>query len=382
MKALLVTECPIDVINGKPMYALSTFIKRYSCFGNLIVCAYASDPDISGPRLPSIPNVSFVLIKKENSPSNIFPNKRYNVSILKKLIKDCDLVIAHLPSPVGNHAIRIARQLGIPVFSGVVGCAFEALWYYNWKGRIMSIPYYLGMKKSLRISDYAFYVSQEYLQRRYPCPGPTFGASNVEIPCLDEAILDGRIRHIEDSTINSDGTVKLATLGAVNVPYKGFQYVIKAVSELNKSNGPKFHYYCVGGGDQNRLKALAETCGVGEYVHFTGLLTKDGVNELLDSVDVYIHPSLTEGIPRSIIEAQSRAVPVLASDIPACRELLNDDFLFRAKSVRSIVSKLKKLNKEMLLRGARYGFKNAEQYTADVLNKRRNDFYARILEHI
>jgi glycosyltransferase involved in cell wall biosynthesis len=48
------------------------------------------------------------------------------------------------------------------------------------------------------------------------------------------------------------------------------------------------------------------------------------VEEVLRAADVFVLPSYREGLPRSIIEAMSTGIPVVASDIPACRELVRE----------------------------------------------------------
>ena len=44
----------------------------------------------------------------------------------------------------------------------------------------------------------------------------------------------------------------------------------------------------------------------------------------LKTADVLLFPSLTEGSPNTVIEAMACGCPVVASDIPACRELIEN----------------------------------------------------------
>jgi glycosyltransferase involved in cell wall biosynthesis len=52
---------------------------------------------------------------------------------------------------------------------------------------------------------------------------------------------------------------------------------------------------------------------------------RDDVERLLQASDVYVLPTYREGLPRSVIEAMATGLPVIATDIPACRELVQPD---------------------------------------------------------
>lgn len=49
---------------------------------------------------------------------------------------------------------------------------------------------------------------------------------------------------------------------------------------------------------------------------------RSDVERLLNCADLLVLPSYREGLPRSVIEAMAGGIPVVASDIPACRELV------------------------------------------------------------
>lgn len=61
---------------------------------------------------------------------------------------------------------------------------------------------------------------------------------------------------------------------------------------------------------------------LGERWHRLGY--RADVERLLHAADLFVLPSHREGLPRSVIEALSSGVPVIVSDIPACRELVSD----------------------------------------------------------
>ena len=84
--------------------------------------------------------------------------------------------------------------------------------------------------------------------------------------------------------------------------------------------------------NQDYLNAIIFKCkklNIYDKVIITGLV--DDVEIYLNKSDVYIHPSLREGMPRSILEAMSMENIVLASNIRGAREVIDegvDGFLF------------------------------------------------------
>jgi glycosyltransferase involved in cell wall biosynthesis len=74
------------------------------------------------------------------------------------------------------------------------------------------------------------------------------------------------------------------------------------------------------GDDERRLRALAASLELGARAVFAGEILDAA--RLFPAFDVYAAPSAKEGMPLAVLEAMALGVPVLASDIPAHRELL------------------------------------------------------------
>ena len=72
------------------------------------------------------------------------------------------------------------------------------------------------------------------------------------------------------------------------------------------------------GPEQGNLKSLAKTLGVSERVHFLGHL--DDMPSFYRAVDLVCLPSLAEGLPLSLLEAQASGVRVVACDVGAVSE--------------------------------------------------------------
>lgn len=95
-------------------------------------------------------------------------------------------------------------------------------------------------------------------------------------------------------------------------PQKNHEFLIDIFNQFHKDY-PNSYLMLVGEGElktsiQDKVKIL----GLEDYVIFTGL--RSDVNELLQAMDVFLFPSLYEGLPVSIIEAQAAGLPCLISD--------------------------------------------------------------------
>ncbi|NLZ34791.1 MAG: glycosyltransferase [Clostridiales bacterium] len=323
-------------------------------------------------------NVEFIKIPDFHSLRNYYKKKEAKKIIQNEIINS-DCVIARLPSLIGNLAIGYAKKYNVPYLIEIVGCPWDSLWNYSLKGKIIAPYMYFAMKIVVKNAPFAIYVTNEFLQHRYPCKGKSIGCSDVSLPMQDESILKNRIRKIKNMADNK--TIVIGTIAAVNVRYKGQEYVIKAVSKLNKE-GYNFEYHLVGGGDNSYLKSVAEKYGVLEKVKFLGTLPHKMVFEYLDNIDIYIQPSKTEGLPRALVEAMSRGCPALGSKIGGIPELLKEEFLFHNGSISEIYKLLKSINKEIMLKEAKRNFEKAQNYDKKLLDKKRDNFYKKFIESI
>ncbi len=381
MRILFTSEAVVEICNGKYHESNSnTFIERYSYFGDVVFASYQKRVRVSGQSVLNIEGVQFEFFFKETSLIGKIRNGRVNDTHMKECAKNVDIVVAHLPSPIGMRAIKYAKQYHKPYFIAVVGCAWDAYWNYNIKGKLIALPSFLSMRRVVKNARYALYVTQSFLQGRYPCPGITVGCSNVEISKPSVTVLDNRIQKIESLT--DKDSINIVTVAAVNVRYKGQEFVIRALEKLKKQHGRKYHYYLIGGGDNSFLMNLSTKLGVNEYVHFIGSVPHEKVAEYLDNMDVYIQPSKQEGLPRALVEAMSRALPAFGSTTAGIPELLENDCIFSNGNVNEIVSLLEHISTDRLKELAKRSYTKSLEYTTDVLSLRRKNFFDAISNDI
>jgi alpha-maltose-1-phosphate synthase len=77
-----------------------------------------------------------------------------------------------------------------------------------------------------------------------------------------------------------------------------------------------------------------------ERVVLTGFIRGDELREIYSNAGLFVLPSYHEGLPIALLEAMSYDLPLLASDIPANRELVADEETFRAGDVPSLATRL------------------------------------------
>ncbi len=106
--------------------------------------------------------------------------------------------------------------------------------------------------------------------------------------------------------------------------HKGHDDVIDALGDELKAN-PKWKLLWVGDGWwSERLLGRVKEMGLSDQVVATGLVPGDRVGAMMRAMDVLLHPSYREGLPRTVPQALLCAVPVVASDADGTREACLD----------------------------------------------------------
>lgn len=270
-------------------------------------------------------------------------------------------------------ALKICQKLNKPYLIEVTGVAWDANWYHSLQGKLTAYSTEQGVKKRLKNAPYALYVTQEELQKRYPCSGKTVGCSNVELDSIDRFALE----HRQDKIKAGSNPVVIGTIGGYNLKTKGQILVIKALGQLKRKGIRNIEYQLVGGGDNNRLKNEAEKQGVLEQVKFLGSMPHEKVFEWLDRIDIYIQPSYQEGLCRSVVEAMSRACPVICSDACGERELADARFIFKRGDWKILADRIEDMisSEDVLYYEAIRGYEKAKEYKKEILDERRRFFY-------
>lgn len=123
------------------------------------------------------------------------------------------------------------------------------------------------------------------------------------------------------------------------VPHKGFHYLIEAFRQLPT---PK-KLVLVGDSPYptDYTRYLSKLAAQDPRIIFAGYQKDPVLRQLYSHAYLYAHPSESEGLSVSILEAESYSLGVLASDIPENKEVLNDcGVTFVSKDVQDLKNKL------------------------------------------
>jgi glycosyltransferase involved in cell wall biosynthesis len=98
-----------------------------------------------------------------------------------------------------------------------------------------------------------------------------------------------------------------------------------ASAPLALRHEPRLLYVIVGDGElRPTIEARCREVGVAERFRFTGWVSYERVPEYMSLADLVVVPSEAEGLARVYIEAQACGRVLVASDIPAAREVVTD----------------------------------------------------------
>ena len=122
--------------------------------------------------------------------------------------------------------------------------------------------------------------------------------------------------------LGTDGKFTILNVGRFN-PQKNHTFIIDIFKEIKKLHKNSV-LLLVGNGElEDEIKAKVNSLGLQEDVKFLGL--RDDVHRLLSASDVFLFPSLYEGLPVTLVEAQSSGIRCFISDAIPPQCILGDD---------------------------------------------------------
>lgn len=292
------------------------------------------------------------------------------IKIVEREVMKADKVIIRAPGRFyTDTALRMCRKYHKLYLIESVEFAYEFRRY----GKLYAKPFapyaeYICRREIAR-APYVVYVSQRALQERYPTNGKSLGCSDVELPELDPLILERRTKR------EAGDRIIFGTAGNIG-SYKGQEYVLQAVAELKRQGITNIEYHLAGAGAIRNFEDCIRSLGIHEQVKLYGPVPHEKIFDWYDHLDVYIQPSLTESLGRSVVEAMSRGLPAACSRVGGMVEYASGNIMFEAKNVKQICEVMKKLlDPEIRKKESAYSLAKAKEFEKSRLDPIRDKFY-------
>ena len=286
---------------------------------------------------------------------------------IRELVKNEKYIVLRLPS-INGILVGLASLFRKKDYMvELVGCPKDALSNHGLTGKLV-MPFVTFFTKVLvKRASHVLYVTDVFLQSRYPTKGKAIGCSDV---LLDEEYIASSPK----SSKQKDQTLILGTAGALDVRYKGQEYVIAAIPKLNEQ-GIRVEYKLAGSGTGNYLRETADQLGCKDQVKICGLLDCTAIKEFYSSLDVYIQPSLTEGMPRAVIEAMSSGCYCIGTNVGGIPELVGESSCFEKANVKDIVCKISQYYDVKADDNRLHCLSRSRDFIESILKGKREKFY-------
>ena len=177
---------------------------------------------------------------------------------------------------------------------------------------------------------------------------------------------------------------------------KNSRITLLSVGELNKNKNHSFvidiltkhninvNYLIAGSGVlRDKLQSMINKSSANNSIKLLGYV--DDVAELYSISDIFVFPSIREGLPVSIMEAMSSGLAVIASDIRGNRDLVQNNFsgfLYKPGNELDFLNKLNILihNKQLRTKMASFNQNNIKSYDQPTINSYMKKIYSEFLD--
>ncbi|MHA7180901.1 glycosyltransferase family 4 protein [Arthrobacter sp. MDB2-24] len=253
---------------------------------------------------------------------------------LLKLALDLKPAILHATTPFTNGIVveQVARALGIPWVYEVRGQLADT-WASNRPAHAIASERYKlftdreaqVMRKASLVVTLGEAMKQGIMRRGVPQEKILLSRNAVGDEYLEEPLSPGEARRLRG--LPEDG-IFVGTVSSL-VDYEGLHTLLYAVALLVPSH-PELRCLIVGdGAAAPALRSLALELGIASQVTFTGRVPRHEARSYHQALDIFVVPRMNLDVTSAVtplkpVEAMACARAVVASDLPALREIVRD----------------------------------------------------------
>ncbi len=319
--------------------------------------------------------VSFIPLPSYIGPAQYLKKVLRIRRIAAAAAKDAEAVLLRVPGQVSNSFFPFLRVDRRPFGVEVVGDPYDVFApgsidhpfrvFLRWWGTRQ-------LKAQCREAVGSSYVtSSGILQQRYPNPNVMAHYSDIDL--YPEAFAQG-----PKTSFGRNGIYRIVFVGSLAQLYKAPDVMISAVAECQR-DGVRVNLDIIGAGKyRTLLEQQVKQLGLQETVHFLGQIPAgQAVRDGLVQSDLFVLPSLTEGLPRAMIEAMACGLPCIGSNVGGIPELLPESDMVPPGQAQALADKIGEVLRDPVrLRAmSARNLEKAREYQKDCLDQRRYDFY-------
>ena len=319
-------------------------------------------------------------VKYHNIPFERQPLKPANLKAyaqLKNLIDSEKFELIHCHTPVGGIITRLAaassrKKNGTRVIYTAHGFHFfKGAPLINW------LIYFTAEKfcsyftdTIITINKEDFHNAETKLNAKKVCYVPGVGVDTDYFSGTR-----GKRAELLSEISADENSIILLSIGELS-DRKNHSVSIRALSQIDNDN---LHLVIAGTGEKrDEFLSLAKELGVDGRVHLLGFRTD--VAELLKSADIFLFPSIQEGLPVALMEAMSCALPVICSEIRGNTDLIDDacGVLCNATDADEFAVAIRKLisNESLRKSMAEKAFEESKKYDIKIIENYMKDIYS------
>lgn len=343
----------------------------------------SADIDKESLNISSAYNINFALMPNINTVKGFIRHRIHVEREISKLVAKHDRIIIRAVSDLGWIAYKHARRMNKPIAMEMSACAWDSTWNHGHPlGKLYAPIRHYRDKAITKHASYVLYVSQNFLQKRYPTRGITASASNVRIDNSSDNTLAKRLEKI--AALNPEKPLNIGLIGTLGHKLKGVNTALNALKRIENQSPGKFTFKVLGPGRTDIHKQKVRKLGLEHCVKFEKAIPSgQAILDWLEDIDLYIQPSFQEGVPRAMIEAMSMGCPCIGSTAGGIPELLSADILHTPGDGKALASLITKFlnNKNIMRQHTKENFIKSNQYASTKLAPIRNQFWLHFIEH-
>lgn len=300
-------------------------------------------------------------------------------NVLRHITEGCDAAVLRIPSTIAMRVGKKVMRKGLPYACEVVFDAEDA--WRGSKGLNAQIWKKIDgdMRRLCSSADGVSCVTEHYLQQHYFSNKPQSFSSHYSSLALDKTFFgNAKTYPNHQPFIIAHTSNQVAFNGR-----KGYNQIIEALKKLKEKDvAVKVRF--AGKEYQDgvtRLNAYAQQLGVDKMVEFVGFLNRKELDSFLTDADMYVMPTMAEGLPRVIIEAMSKGLPCITTPVSGNPELVSSHFLVDYYDTQTLAGRIEELttNSQLYEQISKENYERSLQYEASVLERRRDGFYGKLL---